>query len=144
MELIYQFLPFCFFRNRLKYARDLSYNYLDMIDLATRNPEAYNYLKSGGFVVSLSGTTHSCIPMDQVIETTINRFSKEFGGLCGVTENVGANEKWIRLNPYLCALKQHLNITIGKKRKNNHVEWGKKRMGKDEDDVQTIMQGLSD
>ena len=37
LELIYQFLPFCFSRNRLKYARDLSYNYLDMIDLAIRN-----------------------------------------------------------------------------------------------------------
>ena len=71
-----------------------------MIDLMTRYPDAYSYLEKGGFVGSLSGTKHSSIPMDQIIETTINRFSKK----SGITENVGANEKWIRLNPYLCAL----------------------------------------
>ena len=64
LELIYMFLPYCFSLNRQNYSRDLSYYYIDMVDLRTRNPGAYSYLEKGGFVGSLSGTTHSSIPMD--------------------------------------------------------------------------------
>ena len=46
--------------------------------------------------------------MDQIIEVTINRFSKETGGLSGKTENAGASERRMRINHYLAALKQYL------------------------------------
>ena len=39
-------------------------------------------------------------------------------------------------------MRQHLNVTTSKKRINNHVEFGKKRIEKDESDVQAIMQGI--
>ena len=39
-------------------------------------------------ILVLSGNAHIQIPMDQIIETTINRFSKETGGLSGITENM--------------------------------------------------------
>ena len=87
LETIYQFLPYCFSLNRNKYARNLSYHYLDMIDLEKQNLEAYSYLKNGGFTGSTTGLSHSNIPMDQIIESTINRFSKSTGGIRGKTEN---------------------------------------------------------
>ena len=61
----------------------------------------------GGFTGSLTGKSYSRIPMDQVIETTINRWSKEVGGISGITENDGASERWIRINHFMSALKEH-------------------------------------
>ena len=40
MESIYKFLPYCFTMNRKNYSRNLSYYYLDMIDLKTRDNDA--------------------------------------------------------------------------------------------------------
>jgi hypothetical protein len=104
-EAIYMFLPYCFTLNRHNYAKTLSYFYVDMLDLKSRNPQAYQYLEDGWFSGSLSGSIFSNISMDQVIEMTINRFSKSVGGLSRKTENIGAADKWVRLNHYLCAMK---------------------------------------
>ena len=143
LETIYQFLPYCFSLNKNKYARNLSYLYLDMIDLEKRNPDAHAYLKNGGFTGSSTGLTHSNIPMDQTIETTINRFSKSTGGINGKTENQGACEKWVRLNHYLCALKEHMDKKVGNVRTFQHVEFGENRMRKDELDVKMIISTLN-
>ena len=64
-----------------------------MIDLRQRNIEAYKYLENGGFTGSLSGAIHTNIPCDQMIETTINRFSKSTGGILGKTEDKSACER---------------------------------------------------
>lgn len=72
LQAIDEFLPLC----RQNYARNLSYFYTDMRLLSKRNPAAYSYLEEGGFSGSLGSARHSQLPMDQVIEMTINRFSK--------------------------------------------------------------------
>ena len=69
-----------------------------------KKPCAYEYLKEGGFTASLSGNVHSQMPMNQIIEKTINRFSKETGGLSGITENKGTSERWVRINSFIAAL----------------------------------------
>ena len=81
--------------------------------------------------------------MDQVIETTINRYSKTTGGLKGKTEDPDACEKWGRLSHYMCALKEHLDYKIGKKRSFQHAELGTRRMKRDESDVQKIVDILT-
>ena len=43
--------------------------------------------------------------MDQIIETTVNHWLKEVGGICGETDNDGATEIWIRVNQLLSLLK---------------------------------------
>ena len=143
LEAIDEFLPWCFSLNRQNYARNLSYFYADMRALKKRNPSAYSYLEEGGFSGSLGIAKHSQLPMDQIIEMTINRFSKETGGLSGQTENKGASERWMRINHYIAALKQHLEAKVGKVNNSNHVEIGSKRMQKDEADVQRIVEGLN-
>ena len=92
----------------------MSYFYVDMQNLKERNPNAYAYLSSGGFTGSLSGRKHTKIPMDQIIEMTINRLSKDMGGLSGKTENVGASERWMRINHCLTALQHHLDTKLGR------------------------------
>ena len=143
LEAIDEFLPWCFSLNRQNYARNLSYFYADMRALKKRNPAAYSYLEEGGFSGSLGIAKHSQLPMDQIIEMTINRFSKETGGLSGQTENKGASERWMRINHYIAALKQHLEAKVGKVNNSNHVEIGSKRMQEDEADVQRIVEGLN-
>ena len=142
LEAIYMFLPYCFSLNRQNYSRNLSYYYADMIDLKMRNPTAYKYLENGRFCGSLSGNNFSNIPMDQVIEMTINRFSKTVGGLSGKTENIAASNKWTRLNHYMGALKEHMDETIGKRKKQGNVELGKRRIEKDEEAVRLVKDGL--
>ena len=105
----------------------MSYYHVDMRDLKNRNPDAYQFLCDGGFTGSITGERHTKIPMDQIIEMTVNRFSKETRGLSGNTENVGASQRWMRINHYLAALKQHL-VERTKGTKTNHVELGSKRM----------------
>ena len=64
--------------NRYNYARNLSYHYADMCNMneyMSVYMSAYEYLKEGGFTASLSGNVHGLIPIDQIIETTINRVS---------------------------------------------------------------------
>ena len=43
-EALFNFLPYWFALNRNKYARNLSYFYVDMMNLPRRNPEAAAYL----------------------------------------------------------------------------------------------------
>ena len=104
-----------------------------MCNLNIEFPEAYEYLKEGGFTVLLSGSVHNQIPMDQIIETIINRFSKETGGLSGITENKGASERWVRINPFIAALRDHSNVKLNKNKKHMILKWGapeKKKMKK--------------
>ena len=144
IETIYEFLPFCFALNRNRYARNLTYFYLDMLDLKNRNVLAHNYLQEGGFTGSSTGLIHSNIPMDQTIETTINRFSKSTGGIQGKTEDEASCRKWVRLNHILCAVKEHMDKKIGKKKTiNKHIELGARRMEKDESDVESIVNTIN-
>ena len=143
LQAIDEFLPWCFALNRQNHARNLSYFYADMRALSKSNPSAYSYLEEGGFSGSLGSAKHSQLPMDQIIEMTINRFSKETGGLSGQTENKGGSERWMRINHYIAALKQHLETKVRKAKNSSHLELGSKRMQKDEADVQRIVEGLN-
>ena len=91
-------------------------------------PEPHKYLEEGGFSGSLTGIPHSRIPMDQFIEVTVNRFSKETWGLIRITENTGASERWMRINHYMCALKECLDRKIKRRKSTTHVELGERRM----------------
>ena len=72
LQAIQKFLPWCFVLNRHNYARNLSYQYVGMCNVNETNPCVYDYLKEGGFTASLSINVNSQIPVNQIIETTIN------------------------------------------------------------------------
>ena len=113
-----------------------------MLDLKERLPEAFDYLYNGGFSGSLTGQKFTMIPMDQMIEMSINRSSKEIAGLSGLTENLGASERWMRINHLLAALKQHLEERTQRGQLSKHAEVGIIRMKKDEEDVKRVVAGL--
>ena len=93
---------------------------------------------------SLSGSVHSQIPMDQIIEATINRFSEETGSLSGITENKGASERWVKINPFIAALREDLNVKLNKNKKTYDIEIRCSRKEKDEEDVKNVGLGISD
>ena len=138
-----KFLPWSFASNRHNYAQNLSYHYVDMCNLIIEFPEAYEYLKGGGFTASLSGSVQSQIPMDQIIETTINHFSKETG-LSRITENKGANERWVRINPFITALCEHVNAKLNKNKKTYDTEVGYSKKEKDLEVVKNVGLRISD
>ena len=139
LEIVYEFLPYCFNHNRHNYARNLSYFYCHMRKLENENEEAFLYMLKGGFTGSLTGKAHTKIAMDQIMETTINRSSKEVGGLSGNTENEGASERWIRINHFMSALKEHQHRKIRKKKVQHHEDIGKMKKERDERNVRCVL-----
>ena len=57
-------------------------------------------------------------------------------------EDKDACDKWVRLNPYLCFLKEHIDSKIKRTRKFSHIELGYRRKRKDESDVVSIVDVL--
>jgi hypothetical protein len=83
--------------------------------------------------------------MDQIIEVTINRSSKELVASLERLKTQGASERWMRINHYLAALKEHLETKVRIMSKCTHVELGStwsKRMEQDEEAVEKITEGL--
>ena len=144
LQAIRTFLRWCFALNRHNYARNLIYHYVDMYNLNIEFPDVYEYLKEGAFTALLSGSVHSQITIDQIIETTINRFSKETGGLSGITDNKDASERWVRTNPFIAAHHEHLNVKLNKNKKTYDIETGCSRKEKDEEDAKDVGLGISD
>ena len=64
----------------------------------------------------MTGNPHSKTTMDQVIEITINRSSKETSGLTAKVENPGSCARWKRTNHFLVALREYQNKILRKSR----------------------------
>ena len=138
LEVIFEFLPFCFRLNRHNYARNLRYYYAQMIALPFTNAQAHDYLKNGSLSGSLTETPHTKILYNQIIETTTNRQCKDVGGIGGSTKNLGATERWARNSHLTAALCKRMNKKTCKKTKQKHVDLGKPRMQRDERDVSNV------
>ena len=74
-----------------------------MANLENSHPDMFNHMLNQGFFVSLPGQPFTRISCDQVIEMTINRESKDTGGMSGKIENTGARERWMRINHLMAA-----------------------------------------
>ena len=75
---------------------------------------------------------------------TINRSSKETGGLSGKTENVGTSERWMRNNHIMAALRENLDEVTRKRQTSTHADLGKKIMISYEKDVQMMVTCLEE
>ena len=121
LEIVSEFLLYCFSQNQRIYAKNLSYfYYCYKLSLKTDKQEAFDHKQEGGFTSLLTIVAHTKIPMDQIIETLINRWSKEVGGLSGKMENKGASERWICINHFMSVLKEHQYVKIRRKKRIQH------------------------
>ena len=108
-----------------------------MLNIEKNALQAHQCLATGGFARSLSGQKFTMTSKDQMIEMTIQKPSKVVGGLSGVTENKGACERWMRINHFLAALKQYLDLKIQRGQISQHAEFSTIRMKKDEGHVKS-------
>ena len=138
LEVKFEFLPFCFWLNKHNCARNLSYYYARMIVLSFTNAQAHEYLKNGDFPGSLTGTPHTKISYDQIIETTINCQCIDVDGIGGDMENLGATERWARNSHLKAALRERMNKKFCKKTEQKHFDLGKSRMQRGERDVRNV------
>ena len=115
LQCIREFLPYCFSLNCQNYARNLSCYYIDMTNLENSHPDMFNHMLNQGSTVSLSGQPFTQKLCDQVIETTINRASKDTGGLSGKTESVDPTERWMPINHLRAALREELDQVARKR-----------------------------
>ena len=69
---------------------------------------------------------------------TINRASKDTGGLPGKKENAGASERWMRINHLMAALREKLDQVIRRRTSSGRVDLGRKRLLSDEQDYETF------
>ena len=56
---------------------------------------------------------------------------------------MGASERWFSINPFIAALREHLNIKLSRNKKTYDIEMGCSRKDKDEDDVKNVLIGIS-
>ena len=113
-----------------------------MLNIEKNAPQIDQYLATDGPARSLSEKTFTMILIDQMIEMTINKSSKVVGGLSGVTENKGTNERLMRINHFHATLKQHLDLKIQREQLSQHAEFSKIKIKKDEDHVKRVVAGL--
>ena len=73
-------IPWCFAHDNLNYARYLSAYVSEMSHLEEEQPEAFKYLKSGGFSVQIGeDNPFGKVPVDQACEETVNKDTQTAG-----------------------------------------------------------------
>ena len=60
-----------------------------------------------------------------------------------ITENKGASERWVGINPFIAALGEHLNVKLNRNKTNYDTEMGCSRKEKDEDNVKNLVIRIS-
>ena len=134
-------IPWCFAYDRLNYARYLPYNYAQMYQLPTTNPDVHAEFMQGGFSVQLgSNNPFGRIPVDQTIEETVNKDTQTPGGTNGVSLKPGAVSRHYLTAEYRAMYLRTLSDMIGQCRsKLSHPDLQGPRIRKDEADVKSLI-----
>ena len=101
LSAIRKMIPWCFAHNNLNYAHYLSAYVSEMSHLEEEHPEAFKYLRSGGFSVQIGeGNPFGKVPVDQACEETVNRDTQTAGGTKGFSLKAGAVSKYYLVAEY--------------------------------------------
>ena len=93
--------PWWFAHDNLNYAPYLSAYVSQTSHLEEEHPEAFKYLKSGGFSVQI-GERNPCgkVPVDQACKETVNKDTQTAGGTKGFSLKAGAVSKYYLIAEY--------------------------------------------
>ncbi|XP_038063921.1 uncharacterized protein LOC119734467 [Patiria miniata] len=138
-------VPWMFSYDRTNYSRYLPVYWLEMKSLEKTHPFVLNEFQIGNFAVQRQDVHgFSRVACDMTIEQTANRDSKTRGGMKGFTTNKGASNRWIRAHHERAAITRQCEEMAGKGQKMaTRKDLTKRRMTRDEQDVQTIMTTIS-
>ncbi|PIK44379.1 hypothetical protein BSL78_18773 [Apostichopus japonicus] len=141
LSIIRRILPWMFAYDRPNYSRYLSAYYLEMCDLQTTHPLAYDALSSGEFAVQRQeGHGFAQVECDICIEQTVNRDAKTKGGLVGFTTNHGAVLRWLLTQHQCSAITNECKAMTAKKGQARiRKDLDQSRIEHDEKDVESIV-----
>ena len=141
LSAIRKMIPWCFAHDNLNYARYLLAYVCEMSHLEEEHPEAFKYLRSGGFSVQIGeGNPFGKVPVDKACEQTVNRDTHTAGGTKGFSLKAGAVSKYYLVAEYrsifLRLMKDMLDIN---KSNFHHTDLQSTRIVRDETDVKSLV-----
>ena len=114
--------------------------------LPTHAPEVYEEFLNGNHPVSRSSQPFSQVWTDMALEQTINLDSKTRGGIVGLTQNASALDRWFLTShkraELTAATKRLCNLEDSDKI-GTHKEAGSQRVKRDENDVQRLINTIT-
>ena len=118
-----------------------------MLELPDTHPDAYSMLSQGHFGVQRT-TSHgfSHLPVDQTIEQTLNRNTKTKDGIIGFSLKKGAVQRWMLTAHARASFVdrcREMASSHPQDERKGHKESGSFRKRKDEEDVQKVMEVIS-
>ena len=139
LECIRDIIPYAFAYDHVNYARYLTVMLGDMLSLKETFPEVYHQCVSGNFAAQLSDGVFSRVETDKVIEMTLNKDTKTFGGTTGFSTNVGAVKRWEVNASYRAALRSIFHQYLNFSQSHHHKDLSPSRIIRDENDPQSIL-----
>lgn len=145
LNALMEVVPYFTLAGRVNYARYTPVYVFEMKQLATREPNIFQHLMNGGYVVRRSGNRNfNSVPTDQTLEQSIKREAKGQGGIVGFTLRKGALLRWMLTRhvtgEYSEAFKE---MCQGASSDKPHDELGNSRLQRDRSDVNRIKENIS-
>ena len=147
LECIKAVIPWLFAYDHTNYARYLPVYLFHMLELPDTHPDAYSMLSQGDFGVQRT-TSHgfSQLPVDQTIELTLNRNTKTKGGVIGFSLKKGTVQRWMLTAHARASFVNRCREMASSHPQDEikgHKESGLVRKRRDEEDVQKVMEMIS-
>ena len=141
LTAIRKMIPCCFAHDNLNYARHLLAYVSEMSHLEEEHPEAFKYLKSGGFSVQIGeGNPFGKIPVDQACEETVNKDTQTAGGTKGFSLKAEAVSKYYLVAEYRSIFLRLMKDMLDLNKSNfYHTDLQSTRMVRDETDVKSLV-----
>ncbi|CAH3151980.1 unnamed protein product, partial [Pocillopora meandrina] len=147
LECIKAVIPWLFAYDHTNYARYLPVYLVHMLELPDTHPDTYSMLSQGDFGVQRT-TSHgfSQLPVDQTIELTLNRNTKTKGGVIGFSLKKGTVQRWMLTAHARASFVNRCREMASSHPQDEikgHKESGSVRKRRDEEDVQKVMEMIS-
>lgn len=142
---VHDMIPWCFAYDKQNYARYLSHYYAEMTHQETEHPDVHEFLKNGGFSVQLGKQNpFGRIPVDQVIEETVNKDTQTAGGTKGFSLKPGAVSRYYLTAEYRSSFLHMLRDAVGTSKSSSlcHPDLSNSRIKKDEHDIKSLIDML--
>ena len=146
LQSIGKVIPWMFAYDHQNYARYLPIFYYDMLNLERTHPDIYADFLNGNFSIQLDSTnSFSRLPVDEVIEKTINLDTQTAGGTKGFSRKPAAVERYYLIADVRSSFMRVLDeISDAKQSSYKHADLFPGRIKKDEKDVKSIVNLCSD
>lgn len=148
LRTVEKMIPYMLIYNHINYVRGCVFYLSDMRKLPT---ELINAFEQGQFSVKRKSGKFNSVATDHALEQSLIRSSKVQGGLIGMTSNQNAMQKWCLLYHFKTGICQVLQEFCDTNQdptndidEHSHKEWRSKRIERDENDVQLIINFIND